>query len=121
MRRLVLFGTLAVLLAIAGSGNSSPIKGKHAASDQRIGGKSRLALKMEFRGGERACVIVQGSHNPVVDLVVTVLDATGKVVAKDDGGGDFVAAIWYPPRTAVYGIQILNAGEEDSTCYISLK
>ncbi len=120
MERLVFLGSLALILSLPASGGSSPLKGKHAAKE-KISEQSALPLEMEFKGGERACVIVRGDHRPVVDLRVTVYDAQGKVVAKDDRGGDIVTVIWYPPRDAVYRIEIVNPGEAYNVCYVSFK
>src|ERR1700722_16281029 len=42
-----------------------------------------------FAGGDRACVILVGDHNPPGDLGIEVYDQDNRLVAKDDGKGDF--------------------------------
>jgi hypothetical protein len=108
-----------MLLASAGTG--SPLTGKRSLGTKRIEGFSFLIFKEKFRGGERACVIVKGDHKPVVDLGVYIYDEKDRLVAEDKGGGEYVAAIWYPPRDAVYKVKIHNTGTDFNDCYISLK
>jgi hypothetical protein len=121
MKRMLLLAVLASVLAIPGPGAGSPVEGKHSLGRQRIPEGARARIDKEFRGGERACVIVKGDHDPVVDLELSVYDQKGNLVAEDKGGGDFVAVIWYPPRNAVYRIQIVNPGQAYNDLYISLK
>jgi hypothetical protein len=121
MTRFMLLLVVGLMLAIPGSGGGSPLDGKHSLDPQRIPKGARLRFEKEFRGGERACVIVKGDHKPVVDLSVSVYDQKGNLIAKDDAGGDFVTAIWYPPRDAIYRIDIVNPGADYNDCYISLK
>jgi len=86
----------------------------------------------EFRGGQRACVIVVGDHDPVVELEVRVYEtekdstAEGKLVARDGGGKDVLGAVWVPARTGPYRIVILNPspfGPKNpyNRCYIAVK
>jgi hypothetical protein len=122
MTRIILFLVVGLLLAVPGPGGGSPVQGKHSFGEpQRIPKGARVRFEKEFRGGERACVIVRGDHKPVVDLSVAIYDQNGNLIAKDDAGGDFVAAIWYPPRDATYRVDIVNPGAEYNDCYISLK
>ena len=74
-----------------------------------------------FRGNERACVIIEGDHKPVMDLRVVVKDKYNNVVAQDVAGGDFVSAIWYPPRTQEYTITISGNGSVENYLYIVVK
>jgi hypothetical protein len=107
----------AVLLGV-GSASSSPVKGprrqQHDENKKRgrLEPKSKYVWREAFRGNERACVLVEGDHKPVENLKVVVTDVQGNVVARDDGPGDFVVAIWYPPRTAEYVITITGDGKE---------
>jgi len=121
MKRIALLAVVAVMLAIPGPGGGSPVQGKHSLGRQRVPERAKVQFKKEFRGGERACVIVTGDHDPIVDLGLYVYDQKGTLIAKDEAGGDFVAVMWYPPRDAVYRIEISNPGETYNACYISLK
>jgi hypothetical protein len=76
---------------------------------------------MKFRGGERACVIARGDHKPVVGLDLTIYDATGTEVARDESAKDFVAVFWVPPRTAEYRIVVRNHGREYNDVYVVFK
>jgi hypothetical protein len=74
--------------------------------------------QFQFKGGERASVVVIGDHRPVVDLELYVYEVNeqgteGKLVAQDGGPGlkDRVGVVWYPPRTATYRIVIRNPSE----------
>ena len=113
-------------------GHAMPVDGTRGRyetipASSNLGGETvpgQFSEKKTFRGGERACVFVIGDHQPVVELTVTIYDAAGKVVAQDKGQGaaaDFVAAIWYPPRTAEYRIEVLSPGKEFNKCYIAIK
>jgi hypothetical protein len=88
----------------------------------RLESKERGKLgEFDFKGGERACVIVMGDHNPIVDLVLEIRDAEEQVVAKYDRGGDIGAAIWYPPRDGRYSIHLYNPGKEYNEVYVVIK
>jgi hypothetical protein len=103
--------SLAVVLLTAASGVvSAPVTGARATR-VRIGRQSSMTLEEKFLGGQRACVIAVGDHNPPVDLGITVFDEAEQLVAEDQSR-DFVAAIWYPPRTAKYKILVKNTGVE---------
>jgi hypothetical protein len=116
MRQPALLLVVVLFLMIPDSGNGSPLKGKHAFAEEIEPG-SRQRYQVEFRGGERACVIVRGK----AELELSVYDATGNLIAKDDAGGNFASVIWYPPRNAVYRFEIRNLGDSPNECYISLK
>jgi hypothetical protein len=91
---------------------------------ERVGAKGRKELVRTFAAGERACVIAIGDHKPVVELTLTVYDEKDEVVAQDRGtgeAGDFVAAIWYPPREASYRIVIDSPGVEYNDVAVSIK
>ncbi len=120
MKRSV-FLVLTLLLIPQAPGLGSPLTAKHSLRTQKSPEGARVAYKESFRGGERACVIVKGDHKPVVNLEIAVYDQKGNLVAKDNGGGDYVAAIWYPPRDGLYKIEIFNPGEAWNACYISVK
>jgi hypothetical protein len=122
MKRLLLLLVGGLLLLVAQTGVSSPLAGKQALEEpMRVPANGKKAVRADFHGGERACVIVKGDHKPVVDLRLSVYDKKGNLVAKDEGGGDYVAAIWYPPRDAEYRIEIFNPGKEYNDCYVSFK
>ena len=120
MKRLVVLAGILALVLAAGLGNGAPLKGSR--SDViKVSAQGKSEFRETFRGGRRACVIVKGDQDPVVDLGVYVYDGSDRLVAKDDGRGDFVAAIWYPPRNTTYKIVIHNSGSEWNRCYIVLK
>ncbi len=121
MKRSIVFLAIILPLLLVALGTGSPLSGKRNLGRKRIEGDSNLIIREKFRGGERACVMVKGDHNPVVDLGVYVYDEKDQLVAQDEAGGEYVAAIWYPPRDAVYKIRIHNTGERYNACYISLK
>jgi hypothetical protein len=74
-----------------------------------------------FRANQRACVIVEGDHNPPMNLTVKVFDAAGNLVAVDSSGGDFVAVMWYPPRMQDYRISITSDGNDYNDLDIVVK
>jgi hypothetical protein len=74
-----------------------------------------------FRANQRACVIVEGDHNPTMNLQIKVFDTAGSLVAADTGGGDFIAVMWYPPRTQEYRIAITGDGQQYNDLDIVVK
>jgi hypothetical protein len=119
MKRVFLFSVVLTLLAsVAGSG--SPLGGSNR-KEVTVSEMANVELEEKFRGGERACVIVRGDHDPVVNLGLFVYDDKGSLVGKDDGGGDIVAVIWYPPRDATYKIKLRNPGKVYNKCLVSFK
>ena len=94
-------------------------------------GKRSLGERAKFKGGQRACVIVAGSHKPVVPLVLEIRDDKGTLVARDEPGkgvsaddapgNDLCAVIWYPPRDGYYSITIKNPGEKVNPCWVAIK
>lgn len=109
-----------VLLTAWSAGVGAPVKGSRSLGTDNKLGDGTFQLKEAFRGGERACVIARASSEED-DLVIEVLDDAGRLVAKAANSGDLVAAIWYPPRDAVYDIKISSPEGKSKTCYISLK
>jgi hypothetical protein len=110
----VLGCVLGGVLLLRSLGEASPVDGRPSPTKIRVGAHSRKAILKDamFKGGERACVIVEGDHEPVINLVLEVRDARGKVVARDSGGGDICAVIWYPPRTGAYTVWLENNQNE---------
>ncbi len=130
MRRLGILLALTLAGVLVASSGAGPIKGSYYILQQRISAGVKGAdkfipgthtIKERFRGGQRAMVLVVGDHQPVVDVGVFVYDDKGKLVAKDMGGGDVVAAVWYPPRDAFYEIKIESHGKEFNDCYVVVK
>lgn len=121
MRVLFVLLTAVAILGAANLALSSPITGARSISKERVEKLSEHMIVERFRGGERACVIVRGDHDPVVDIELHVLDEKGQTVAKDIGGGDLVAVVWYPPRDANYRIRIVNHGQVENYLYVTLK
>jgi hypothetical protein len=104
-RLMMLLGVVALLLAVAGVGVGSVFR-----ELQRVEAQAVTQATKTFRGGERACVIVFGDHNPPSPLDIFVYDAQNRLVAKDQAPSDIAAAIWYPAQTASYRIEIHNNG-----------
>ena len=121
MKRTVFLLACLLLFLWTALGSSSPLTGKRNLGRKKIEGSDFIFFKEKFRGGERACVLVKGDHDPVVDLSVAVYDEKDRLVVQDNAGGEYVAAIWYPPRDAVYKVKIINSGAQHNMCYISLK
>jgi hypothetical protein len=119
MTRVVLLSLLLPLL-VSDPGTGSPMTGKRNLK-AKVAELGNFQVEEKFRGGERACVIVMGDHKPVVNLGLFIYDQKGTLVTRDEGGGDIVAVIWYPPRDATYKIKIHNPGREYNDCYISFK
>ncbi len=111
-------GTLAVALLAIG-GNEPTVSGARFTVRLRPASKADnevvpagQELTETFRGGQRACVILEGDHDPDVRLGLVIFDQNRQIVAQDDNGTDFAAAIWYPPRDGAYTIQIKNYGTD---------
>ncbi len=74
-----------------------------------------------FKGGERACVIVVGDHDPVCDILIEVFDENNNSVVKADPGSDFCAAIWYPKRDGIFNIKVSLRSDVWNKCWVSIK
>lgn len=105
------------------SGDGAPVRGGFSVPRDklRIDPGEVFSFKETFRGGQRACILAEGDHRPVVDIKIQVFDANGKLVAEDADGGDYVAAIWYPPRDAEYRISVQHNGFEWNEIRLVLK
>jgi hypothetical protein len=122
MRWLILVPAgVAVLLVVCAFTGAMAVKGPTAGNHKLDAQSEKQVYQGEFRAGQRACVIVMGDHDPVVNLGLFVYDANGNLVARDEGGGDFVAVIWYPPRTATYRVKLKNPGTEWNKCWVSVQ
>jgi hypothetical protein len=102
-------------------GMSAPLDGSKSFS-QRIGAASQsggqiepapFELKEKFKGGRRATILAIGDHKPVVPMAIFVYDSANQLVAKDESHGDFVSAVWYPPRDGEYKIHIKHWGVDE--------
>jgi hypothetical protein len=125
---MVLLGCAAAYPLLAG-----PIDGPHTKQVRIEAGPlgpgdkptpGKRAFQFEFRGGERACVIAVGDHKPVVPMAIVVVDEKMTTVAEDYGSEqvpDFVAAIWYPPRTAKYTVIVQSVGKEYNEVYLTVR
>lgn len=122
MRR-ILGLALLLLLAAVPLGLASPLTGAWAKYIE-VGPDGWTDAK-QFRGGERATVLVVGDHLGTTSLHLIVKDAKGTVIAEDKGkdqpAGDMVAIIWYPPRDGEYRIELRNPGGAVNKCYIAIK
>ncbi len=123
------------LLAVAPFGSGAPVDGPSWSRKKVAGGSGAgeggaasqpgtLDFTKTFLAGQRACVIVIGDHDPVVDLEIQVFDAKGNLVAQDKGQGtarDYAAVMWYPPRQEPYRIVVSNYGSAYNVCSIAVK
>jgi len=122
MRYLVIAGLLGTALAWASLGKAGPV---HGGVGQYItldgGATAPLSEPVMFRGGQRACVILIGDHDPPVPLSVRIYDEEKNLVVEDAPGLDYCAAIWYPPRDGAYYIELHNGGEQWNRCWLAIK
>jgi hypothetical protein len=127
MVRLTLVAVLGALLLSVGLAGGSPLKGHYREPYlyQKKRGRLKPNLPYEFRdnfrANQRACVIVEGDHEPVMNLKMIVKDRSGNIVAQDNGPGDVLSAIWYPPRTQEYVVTITGDGNEVNLLDIVVK
>ena len=118
MGRWTLVLVVSLVLLGVGSVASSPVKGQRRRQEDDRKERARVMPGAEyffreaFYGNQRACVIVEGDHKPVTNIKIVVRDAKDRIVARDDGPGDFGCAIWYPPSTQDYKITITSDGKE---------
>lgn len=127
---------IAVLLAALGTAVAGPVDGptsmKLRVPASKPGEIGEAEFTREFKGGQRAAVIIVGDHRPVVDLEVRVYETRSdsteeKLVARDGGGKDILGAVWIPARTGSYRIVIRNpsAYKTDTNpydeCYVAIK
>lgn len=123
MKRWLIAVCLMALVSFgAGNGHGGPVDGPTGQSKFRLpGGFIDRVEKVRFEGGKRACVIIVGDHNPVVNLQVEILDEQGRSIAKDEGRGDFAGVVFYPPVTATYTVRLVNPQSEFNECYFVMK
>jgi hypothetical protein len=120
MKCVVFVGPLAMGLVLVAVGWAGPVEG-NVGKFQKLQAHEKLKLApITFRGHQRACVILIGDHDPPAELAIFVYDSQGRLVAKDEHR-DFCAAIWYPPTTASYTIEIENRGEIWNKCRLAIK
>lgn len=96
--------------------------GRKGAGGELIPG--RALFQVEYRGGERACVMAVGDHKPPVPMAIIVYDDKKNKVAEDYGSEeapDYVAAFWYPPRDGRYTIEVRSAGVEYNAVFLSVR
>src|SRR5439155_17224830 len=129
MRKTAMLVVGALLLGVAPAA-SSPVQGHRREPMPAQDGQQKKAVLYPdrsytftdtFRANERACIIVEGDHEPPMDLKIVVQDSQQNVVAQDTSGGDFVSAIWYPPRQQQYTITITGNGSVENYLYIVVK
>ena len=132
MQRILVWVGL-VLMSLVPFSAGAPVEGTSWASREIPAGTvegngvsepGKVEFEKAFAAGQRACVIVIGDHNPVVDVEVKVYDAANQLVAHDRGtepAQDFVAVMWYPPRQETYRIHVFSYGKAHNTCSITFK
>jgi len=111
MKRVLLLGVLVSLLAAVGPGAGAPVGGGFVGKTT-VGPDRAAELVKDFKGGERACVVITGKGQSYLGLYV--YDADGNCIARDDRGDfatrDDAAVEWYPPQTSRYSIVVKNLG-----------
>jgi len=120
MKSPLLIAVMATLLLGVCSAHCSPVRGQYRAKERLEAGRN-LEYRETFRANERACVIIEGDHNPVMNLKVRVLDPAGNTIASDLSGGDLLVVTWYPARTQEYTITISSDGDTYNILNIVLK
>jgi hypothetical protein len=126
MTKHLLLAILGLVLLGMSPGQSSPLRGHYREAHLRNEKRSRLKVggtyefRDTFHANQRACVIVEGDHKPIMNLTVKVFDAAGNQVASDTGG-DILAVMWYPPRTQDYVVSITGDGDEYNDLDIVVK
>jgi hypothetical protein len=124
---LVIFAALVPLGAgapVEGPSWSYKLVGAGAAGPGGTITPGTLEFSKLFAAGQRACVIVIGDHDPIVDVEVEVYDSRNKLVARDRGqepAQDFVAVMWYPPRQETYRIVINSYGKVENKCSVAIR
>jgi len=128
MLRGLFLAILGFLLLGVGPALSGPVRGHYRISrvdengrPNRLEMNQTYTIRETFKANERACVIIEGDHNPVANITLKVHDANGKLVAADTAGGDIVATTWYPPRTQQYTISITSDGKDFNVLEIVVK
>ena len=131
--RCVLFAVGLAMLALAPLGQGAPVNGTSWAYEKVTAGTIRdgvvsepgcLHFNKTYVAGQRACVVVIGDHDPIVDVEVKVYDAKSNLVAHDRGDGsarDFAAVMWYPPRQEAYRIEVCSFGKDYNKCSVAFK
>lgn len=110
MHRTLGFGLLALVLAAApsGAGPIAPI----APLQLKLEPYSISARQIPCEPGLRTVAIASGSGASLIELYV--YDEDGNCVAWDDhvtkNFPDDVGAEWFPPRPAVYSVELRNGG-----------
>ncbi len=113
---------IAGLFLLPNYGLSGPIKGRGASKAVvPEGSPGKWDLTLEYRGGERACFVILGDHNPIVDLGIEVRDDKNNLVAKDSGKGDLAAVVWYPPEDGKYTITVTNPNHIRNECFVVVR
>jgi len=121
MRTLCLGGLFALLLVVQ-AGTGAPVQGS-LTGQARVAPNSSFNLVKDFKGGERACVIITGDGSSYLGLYV--YDADGNCIARDDRASyqtrDDAAVDWYPPQTGRYTIEVKNLGVLKNTFKIAVQ
>ncbi len=121
MKHCVLLLTFAVVLVCVHALTAGPEEPTKPIKDKEISADAPLETRVRFKGGERATVIVKGDLKTKADLLLEIHDKNGQLVTKDDGGGQFLAVIWYPPQTDVYTIKVSVKGQASVTCDVIVR
>lgn len=111
-------------LVLAPIGISSPMDGSWGERKE-VTPSDVVKISKTYRGGERACVMVVAGQQNAANLHLKVFDEKGALVAEDKNNsrlaGNFLGAVWYPPRDGAYRIEVQTLGAAASMCYIAIK
>jgi hypothetical protein len=95
----------ALLVATVAIAPAGPVAGGQLA-DHRVEAYSTDVFRLRFEGGEAAWVGVVGDGD--TELVLSVYDANGHLIASDRGSRCVVA--WTPRWTGSFTIKVRNLG-----------
>lgn len=99
------------LLALIADVRNSATRGAtsyYAPHVDRVLANDTDIYRVQFRGGERAVVIVNGDGDTDLDLYI--YNSNGTCVASDTDNTDYCVCAWTPAYTQTYTIKIKNYG-----------
>lgn len=92
---------------VANQGNRGRVEGP-ARSRSVVNTRASDTYRVNFRGGERAVVLVSGDGDSDLDLFV--YDQNGNLICKDDDETDDMVCSWTPRWTGQFRVEIKNLG-----------
>ncbi len=86
--------------------------GPKVTQGQSVEAKSTVSYTIDFKGGEKAELVVVGDSGGDLDL--EVFDETGKLVASDAVGTEKCVVSWVPTQNGSFTVKIKNIGSEEN-------